>query len=371
MRNYITTEDFIIFIIETGWIKQYDFADCIEISESTVSRNIKKAKRGEGFSLNLVNALLDNSNTIAKVLFEYRKKHGTFSMVNTIRKHFDLLPQQTQIVNALVKQEETKEQVALFQSLIETLQSRKVQRNVPKTWDNTPVVNDFIRTGDPKEGQLEKEMEGYRKKFNAIDSYRALIINDEKEEIVNVSDDARHIMHSVSQTINLVKCKGSFVLKIGFGSRQTNIEVVDIGDFDIKINGISASSYCNVADPKSLIEKAGLPSRQWEAYLNIPLLTDDTIVQITLKYTFICKYQNEGIANSFFINLPCKELDHSYILQGKTHDCFEILVTPFFSFYECNKPHPVSTRFDNAVVIVKCNDWEMPGSGYVRFIRKK
>ncbi|GFH42321.1 hypothetical protein Hs30E_08720 [Lactococcus hodotermopsidis] len=377
MKPTLTHEDYFLFVLNNGWLTQVEIANCTYIDTGTLSRNKAKVINGGAFSNNIIGKILEYSSGMAGELVKKRPGSALFSLLDSLATQYELLDTQAEIIAKVKQQIKHTEQVGLLADFINTLQCRRavekhmgeVTSRIPPEWDEPPAIDIFSCTTS----EFKRAKQDYSEKVDVLLDCPALVLTDEKEEIIKLTERKSEIQREVIQTQTIVKEIGEYSHKIGFGISHTEFAVVKISADDVKvtINGIPSSDYYSGTELRHIINGAASSTKQWEAFIQIPLLPNDTNIQVILQYSIVYDYQPERAANSFRIDIPCKELDHSYVLQGDAQSFLEMSGYAFFPMQDARYIQPARVLFDKTAVTVRFSDWEVPGAGYVRIIRQR
>lgn len=376
MKPQITHEDFFLFLIAAGWLSQTEYADCLSIEVTTLSRNKTNILNGKSFSKNIIEALITHPEPLAEKLIAYKSGQSLTSVMEMLCDQYSLRHTQETIVRAIRQAiDERSKQKQLLRSWIGSLHSRRIVHTVPVEWDIPNSIHMQADLREPPlvkdEDRFEREKSSFCEMISAIAPSNVLLLLDEKEERVLLSDDNCCIKRIVTQSQILLKEFGVYSHHVSLGICQHKLSSITIENLNILINGYTPDQYYGESGLSYSTNRDTPMKSQNEVIIHIPILPNDRKVQINMEYTLMCHSESGNGLITFHIAMPCKEIEHSYILHGLADNQYEMSVYAFLPLQNARQVQCTSAKFANTVIIVRCFDWEVPGAGYIWSIRKR
>lgn len=372
MNKMLTHEDLFLFLLDSRWLNQDEYARCISVDPGTLSRNKVRIVNGQPFSKGIVDSLSNQSKSLGEAMYKSRSGQALLSLLEFLSGRFAMLKTQDKILGEIKKAVEGNEsQEDLLIQWVSTLQSRGAQRSIPKSWDEvTTVFQDHNNSaGNTDLFAIEKEQ--YIKKTMNLPICNMLVLNDEKEETINLSNNGSNALRDVTHTIFLVKDNEPCTIQIGTGINSDEFDDVKISDLSININGLPMKQYYSTAGMTKCENELIINAKQAEIFIQLPIFQADSSIKIELQYHVVYTHPSERIVLFFQIKAPCKEMEHSYILQGDAQVQCEMEASTFYPLQLYQKKASTSVKFNRTVITTYFCDWEIAGAGYSLIIRKR
>ena len=353
MKPCLSLEDFFLFVLQTDWISQSEFASSVFSNPGTVSRNKMSVAKGGTFTRSLANNVLSGAALLAHRLVTARDSEALSSSLELLSEEFDLSPKQMKAISGAHDASTVEEEESCVTSLITSLQSRRIPRTIPAVWDEPTAITDESNDVYQLMKDFDMTLTGARGR-----THRAVILEDNREETIAMTSDDT-ISRFIVRTVHLAKNASPYTHRIGMCTDKGQMGVDAVSNVNVAFNGLPAEHYYKGSNVTYSL--GSCPS----CHIEVPILADDKDIVIVVSYTLNCVCPSDIIAaDSICFDTPCRQIEHSFILQAEARQYLQMSASVFFPLQKARNNVPVFISRDSTSIIVHYSGWDIPGSGY-------